>query len=459
MAGLDISRVKTEIKHNVRLSIPLIASQLLYSFSGFIGTAMLARLGQDVLAASVLSSMIWFSLSAVFFGVLNAVSVLVSHQYGSKNDRGVSEVIGQGFILAILTTALISLVLFVAPFFLQFTGQSATILELATRYIHAIQFGVLPLSLVVVIEHFLIGLGKTSVVLFASLILVPLQIVFNYIFIYGFWFVPACGIAGVGYGLAFATLVEVVGFLFYLHGSKQFEKYEVFKRIGIHWRYLKELVRVGLPIGFMSCIEIGAFAIMTFAVARFGVTQLAAHQITFQFAGLLITVVFAMSQAVTVRVGHAVGEGNRSQVDYSIGVGMLITICVMLFLSAIMLIFPHWLIHFDVDIHAPKNQLLVAQATSYFRVLAFLFLFDTFRIIGFGALRGIKDTRFPMLASFVAFWLVGLGLSYLLGFVFDLQSVGIWLGMTLGISVGAVIICWRLFFQLKHLDMVKVAKF
>ena len=206
-------------------------------------------------------------------------------------------------------------------------------------------------------------------------------------------------------------------------------------------------------MGIMSFIEVSAFAVMTFFIAKFGTLALAAHQITFQFLGLMITFVFAMSQAVTVRVGHAVGAVDRSSVVYAIVTGLLLNKGIVFVMAFLIWRFADPLIALDVNTHHVNNISLVAQATNLFHVVAILLVFDNFRIIGFGALRGIKDTKFPMLSSLIAFWIIGLGLGLIFNSLYHAHTVGMWLGMSAGISVGAIIVVWRLVNRLKHIDL------
>jgi multidrug resistance protein, MATE family len=456
MNQLNIQKIKSEALQNMKLSLPLIASQVLYSSTGFLATLMLAHLGQNILAATVLIGMIWAALSVTFFGVLNAVSVLVSHQYGAKNTRAISSIMSQAWILSVIFIVIILALLSTAPYFLHLTHLPSSVLDLSTRYLRAIRLWVPSLVFMIMLEQFLIGVGKTRLVMWVSAILVPLQIGLIYCFVFGKCYLPKTGIAGVGYGVSIADTLGVLALVIYLLRAKQFKAYRLFTQFNYHWRYLKELIQVGIPIGMMRLIEVGAFTIMTYAIAYFGTLQLASHQIVFQFLGIMITIVFAMSQAVTVRVGHAVGALNRDGVNYAIGVGMGVNACVMLLLATILFLFPHWLISLDINVHDEKNYRLVHQVTAIFHVVAFLMIFDNFRIIGFGALRGIKDTRFPMIASLIAFWVVGLSLGLILGFVYNIQATGIWIGMTIGILSGALIILLRLKNRLRSIDLAKI---
>jgi multidrug resistance protein, MATE family len=449
--------IKSEIKDTISLSIPLIASQLIYACSSFIGTAMVAHLGQDALAASVLVSMIWMSLSVFFFGILNSVSVLVSHQFGANNDKAISEIMGQAFILGILVTIVMVLLLCSMPFFLRFTTQPPVVMKLAIEYMHALLWTIPGLIILIICEQFLAGANRTKLVLRISLLVVPIEVPLIYLLIFGKFGFPACGVAGIGYGFATTYSIVALCLTYYLVKSKHYQRFGIFKaihKIDLHW--LKELVRMGLPMGCMHVIEVSTFAVATFWIARFGTTMLAAHQIVMQYLGFAITLVFAMSQAVTVRVGHAVGKQDISGIHNAIYVGMALNFIGIALVALSFNIFPHFFLRLDLDINNAANALLVRDASMLLAIGGVLMLFDNFRIIGFGALRGLKDTKFPMYSSFIAFWVIGLSLAYLLGFKLDFQGKGIWWGLTLGIASGAVVVFIRVQWLLKRIDPAKL---
>lgn len=444
--------IKSEIKENITLSAPLIASQLVYASSGFIGTAMVSRLGEDALAASVLISMIWASLSVLFFGILNSVSVLVSHQHGAKNKIAISEIMGQAVILGIVNSIAILVLLKSASYLLQYSHQPETVLVLANQYIDALLWTIPSLVMLIIYEQFLAGIGQTKLVLRISLLIVPLEIPLIYALIFGKWGLPQCGVAGIGYGFAITYTVTAIGLILFLKHRVFYKKYAIFSNIlKKNFGYLKELTHVGLPIGFMHLIEISAFTITTFWIAYFGTTILAAHQLTLQFLGFFITIVFAMSQAVTIRIGHVMGEKNFSAVKYAAYVGIALNFLIMFVVFVVCIAFPKYLLMIDIDIHDPKNQALVQNATALISIAGVLMIFDSFRIIVFGALRGLKDTRFSMYASLIGFWVVGLSAAYSLGFVFHYSGQGIWWGVTIGIISAALIVYCRMRMLLKKI--------
>ena len=446
--------IRTEIKNTLAISVPLVSSQIVYASSGFLGTAMVARLGEDALAASVLVSMIWMCLSVLFFGILNSISVLISHEYGAGNHEGISKVMGQAFILGLIVTLMLMGAMLFMPFLVDHSKQPAHVLELSRIYTYSLIWQVPGLVLTVILEQFLAGVNRAKMVLRISLMIVPIEIPLIYMLVFGKFGFPELGIAGVGYGFAITYTLSSVLLTWYLCKAKQYQFFGLFSRITtFHGTYFKELLKIGWPMGLMHVIEIFAFTIMTFWVSHFGTTMLAAHQLVLQFLWFAITLVFAMSQAVTVRVGYSVGEGNIQAVHYASYVGMAInSVCVLAVALAFMFA-PAFFLSLDLNVTDPANAQLVHDATTLLYISSVFLICDNFRIISFGALRGLKDTRFPMYAAFVAFWIVGLSTSYYFGFILKGEGAGIWWGMTLGIGIGAIMVLVRLHQRLKTVDI------
>src|SRR3990167_5347475 len=196
--------IRREVKDSVALGFPLLMAWIIYSLSPFIGIVMIAKLGKDALAASILVTMIWGAGITFCFGIFHSVSVLVSQQLGAKNFEAISEVMGQAFFLNILLwVPLISLMLFV-PYLVHWSLPSKEVILYVAQYAHALILAVPGLITLVIFEHFLSGIGRTKMSLWISLWEIPLEIFLMYIFVFGKLGIPAFGIAGVGYGLAFS---------------------------------------------------------------------------------------------------------------------------------------------------------------------------------------------------------------------------------------------------------------
>lgn len=446
-----------ELKETISLSLPLIGSWLIYSLSGFIGTAMVARLGSDALAASVLVGILWMTVTVFFFGIFSSISILVSHQYGARQYNEISYIVGQGIILAILVCPPIMLSIFALPAILNLTAQTSAVTKLALEYGHAIIWSTPGVILLVVFEHFLNGIGRTKLSLWISVLEVPFEILFIYAFIYGKFGLPKCGIAGVGYGFTASYSITVIILMLYLARARFAQPFHIYRHVlSFKKHYFYEIIRVGCPIGITYLIEVTAFAFATFLMARFSTLILAAHQIVIQYMNMTTSAAYAISQAVGIRVGQNVGKQNINSVRNAARVGLIFSFSIMLCLSVIYMLFPHLLLRIDINVHMPHNRALMESAASLMVILGVFQLFDSMRIIETGALRGLKDTRFAMYASLFSFWVIGISSAYLFGFVYHLQGRGVWMGLTIGVIMAAFILYMRLRNRLKKIDLAEI---
>lgn len=456
---LDSKLLISEIKKNLGVGIPLTASGLIYSLTSFISTIMVAHLGTEALAASALVGMIWLCMCTFFFGALNSVSTLVSQQYGAKNYTAISQILASAFHFGLLICIPIILLLWFSPYLLQYSHQNKAVIHFATLYLHTVAFSTPGLLTVIILEQFYSAISMAKLSIYISFIEVPLEIALIYILVFGKLGLPAMGIAGVGLGLCISYSLTAIALILFTLFAKRFKNFHVFQRLNyFNFHYFFEILRVGLPIGGMYLIEVGAFTTVTFIVARLDSITLAAHQIAFQFLGFFITIAFSMGQAATVRVGFQAGAGDLKGVHYSTIIGIILPSVIMFFASIILALFPELFLSIDFSNTTPNPQ-LISVAKSILIVIAFFQFADCIRISGVGTLRGIKDTHFSMWTSIVSFWVTGIPLSYLLGIHWHLGGPGIWIGSTLGITIGTLMTLYRVsssFSKLTQHDLKRI---
>jgi MATE family multidrug resistance protein len=273
---------------------------------------------------------------------------------------------------------------------------------------------------------------------------VPIEIPIIYALIFGKLGLPAYGIAGIGYGFAITYTLTFIGLTLYFLKSSYYAQFGLFKRLNLHWGYFKELIRLGLPMGFMHVIEVSTFMFATFWIAYFGTALLAAHQIVMQYVNFMMTFSYAMSQTITVRVGHELGRGNPTQIYAAVWVGMVLSVSCMLLVACAFYLLPQFFLSLDINVADNNNAQLVQDSIALLSIAAILLVIEDVRYVGFGALRGLKDTKFSMYAALIAFWLIGTSCAYLFGFYYDWHGTGIWCGLTLGTVVGASMVILRL---------------
>lgn len=448
------TKVFSEFRCSVHIAIPLIVTELIYGLSGFITTMFVARLGREELAANILVWPIFVALILFFIGILCSVSVLVAQSFGAKDHNGIQIAARQGILVAIIAAIPMMLAMLVATNILSLTGQDPAIIKLATPYFHSLVWCMLPFTLLIVFEQLLLGMAKTRLVMFMSILIVPVQIGCIYLFMFGKLGLPHCALASIGYGFAcsysFAALV--VGL--FIHFAKPCREYQIFSKFWqFNRRFFTEIFRLGLPIGSMYCLELGLFAAVSLMMGKFGANALAAHQIAMQCTTFGINIIFGLAQTIGIRIGHEVGRNNRDALKLAFFVNLGIGFLSMLILMILYLWFPKLIIALDLNIHDPKYQVLIQYAISFMAVAAFIQFSDCMRMHCVAALRSLKDTKFPMLVSIVGFWLIAFPMAYILGFWLHLHGFGVWCGVLIGLTCCAIALFMRFNYLVSRLDL------
>ena len=433
----------------LKLSIPLIITGFIESSVGFFSTLFLAHLGERELAAGAMVTWIFVTMMVVLWGALTSVSVLVSQKHGAKDVKGVTYAVRDGLLLATLFVIPATLLLWFTPTLLLHMGQDPANVALTESYMRGLVWGIFPDFTGLVLMQFLIGLGHTRSNLMFSLMWVPLNIFCNYVLMFGKLGLPVLGMVGIGWGTTIAYWISTLLLFFYLLWDKNYRVY--FKGIFAWYkpRYLLELWQIGLPMGAMYCIEISFFMVLTLVAGKLGEHVLAANQIALQYMGVISVFTFAMAQAITVRIGHVLGQNDFSKAVYAAYLGIILGTFLM-FLAALTYIFaPDFLISIDLNLADPKNAEVIRCIKEFFIFIAIFQILEATRFGFFGALRGFKDTRFTMLTSLVTFWGIDFPLGYFLAFYCNWGSTSFWWAMLLGECVGILLLFARFRYRVR----------
>lgn len=430
----------------LKLAIPMSMTSLLGSAIFFCHTLFLAKLGSNILAAGALASYLTGTIMVITFGILSSINVLVAHQHGANNEEGIAWIVRDGIWLALLLVMPTFILLWnISPIFL-LLGQKQSVVLLATSYLHAWAWGLLPQFIMAALIELMIGLGQMRVILIVTVLGVALSIFFSFVLIFGQWGFPSLGIAGAGFGLSITNWILVVGMILFMR--KDFPGY--FSRL-FHLTkpsHLMELLHLGFPMGLMYCIEVGFFFALTLLMGTFGANILAANQIVMQYNGLLISVVFSIAQAVTVRMGHLIGAGDVASARSAGYTGVCLSGLLMAVAALFFWFYPSMLISIDFDVNQSKNQEIVHFAIQFLAVCAIFQFFEACRITFFGALRAVKDTRFTLFISIISFWLISLPVGYFFVSYLNMGEVGLWWGMVLGGIFSVILLAWRYHYKM-----------
>lgn len=439
--------IKTFFKNDVAslltLALPMIFMGVIQSGVMFFDTIFLAHLGKNVLAAGALVNWLFATFIVVLLGSLSAINILISNKFGEENHKAIAQIFREGLWLAIFIIPFAFLVFwFIGPVFGWF-GQSTETVQLATSYLHALAFATIAWFPMMVCFELIMGIGDMRVMMAGNIVMVLLNILFNYLFIFGKFGFPALGIAGAGCGMAISYTITLIGLLVFLINQSKYKPY--FKSLLTFEKpaFWVELLKTGIPIGVMYCFELAFFLALTLFMGAYNAELLVPNQITLQYGTLILTSAFAIAQAVTIRMGHLLGAKEIPAAKKANDAGIFLTLLVMGLAAIIYLVFPNQLIGLDFDVNDRTNSSIFYYTRQFLIVSAFYQIFEGVRIALFGALRSLQDTRFSLIASIIGFWAIPFPVGYLLAHYTNLGGTGMWWGMTLGAIVNMGLLHWR----------------
>lgn len=438
------SRVIAEIKECLVLAIPLAGAQLSQAATTFVDTIMMGILGSQIIAAGALGAITFHLLITVGSAIISAVSPLVAEAYGSGRVEQVGGVVRQGLWLSVILAIPATLLIWHSGSLLRLLGQEPENVILAEGYLRAIAWGYLPALGFAVLRSFVSALSRPRPVIITMIGGTLLNIAANYILAFGKFGFPALGLAGLGWASALSLWAMFAALAIYILYQPQLRVYGAFSDLHqFEAKVFGELLRVGMPIGVLAGVEGGFFTCVTFLMGQLGTATLAAHQIALQTAVVTFMIPLGISIATTIRVGQCMGQGNPKGARLAGFVGIGIAALCMTLTGILFWTIPGKIVSLYLDTANPANAVVVDLAKTLLAVAAMFQIADGIQVAAAGALRGLKDTRVPLLIGTLAYWGIGLPCGYILGMVWGFGAVGLWWGFAIGLAVAAGILTWR----------------
>jgi MATE family multidrug resistance protein len=433
-----------ELGETLKLAAPMAATQLGQIAMMTTDLAFIGRLGDAAVAAAALAGTIYFVAFTVGMGLMSAVAPLAAQAFGARDPRGVRRSLRAGLWAALL----ISLPIMAFPLrgeqILHALGQADEPARLAQQYLFGLVWGVAPALWFIAIRGFMGALNRPQPIFWITLAAIPLNALLVYLLLYGEFGLPRLGLFGVGLASASVNGATFLAGLWFATQRKPFKRYHVLARLWrIDWALMRQLMIIGAPISISFLLEYGLFSSAALLMGMISTTALAAHQIALQVTAILFMIPYGISMAATVRVGHAVGRNDAAGVRraglVAMGVGaafgIVLTLAVIVTRFAIARLFlGENLANIDATILLAAQLLLVG---------ATFFITDGLQTIAAGALRGINDTRVPLLFAAVSYWVIGFCSAYVLAFFTPLGATGVWVGLSLGTLVYATLLILR----------------
>ncbi|WP_420003282.1 MATE family efflux transporter [Arenibacterium sp. LLYu02] len=424
------------------LGLPLMGGHLAQFAIGLTDTIMLGWYGVAELAAVTLAQsyyFVWFILGA---GFAFAVMPMVAAAVATGDHRRVRRSTRMGLWLSIAYGAVAMPLLWFSEAILLATGQEPQVAADAGTYLQIAGWGVFPALLVMVFKSYLAGLERTQAVLWITILAALVNGALNYLLIFGHFGFPEMGLEGAA--LASIATQAVSALAVVLYSLRRLPEHDLLRNLHVIDReMMTEIFRHGLPIGLTTLCEVSLFTASAMMMGWLGTEALAAHGIAISVAGLVFMLHLGLSNAATIRVGNALGRGDRAHLAR----GAIVVTCASLLIAGatvtLFLTMPEPLILLFLDPEDPKRLEIVAIGVSLLAMAGIFQLTDAMQVIALGLLRGLLDTGVPMVMAALSYWAVGVPASYLLGFYFGWGGVGVWAGLIFGLSTAGILLMTR----------------
>jgi MATE family multidrug resistance protein len=441
---VTVSIWRAEFSDTVRLALPMALTQLGQIAMMTTDLALLGRLGDRVVAATALAHTILFGAFVIGMGIVSAVAPLAAQAFGAQQPHLVRRALRVGLWAAAMLGLPLSIAQLNGEDVLLALGQERETAALAAGYLQSLGWSLIPAWWFIALRGFMGAVNRPEPGLWITVAAIPANALLAYALIYGAFGLPRLELFGAGLATTIVDIGMCIASIWVAYACEPFRQYRILGRFWrADWALFGRLFAIGAPISATFLLEYGVFAAAALLMGRIGTVPLAAHQIALTTASVMFMIPFGVSLAATVRVGHAVGRRDplaaRRAGLAAIALGgafmAAMTLIVIALRERIPLLF--------LGSAADNATATAALAATLLVVGASFFIADGVQTIAAGALRGLNDTRIPMLFAAACFWLIGFSACYGLGFPLGMGAVGVWIGLSIGLIVYALLLVWR----------------
>ena len=434
----------TDAKPLLILGLPIIGSHLAQMLLHVTDTVLLGRYGTVALDAVVLATSAFFVLFILGSGFGIAVMGMVASALGRGDETLVRRETRMGMWLSILFGVLTMPIFWNTGAILRAAGQDPQVAALAQDFLRIAGWGMIPALLVMVLKSYLAALERTQVVLWVTLAAVGVNFAIAYCFIFGRFGAPEWGVRGAALASLATQYMTFVALALYAAYARESRRFTLFRRFWRpDWVTLVRVLRLGLPTGLTGLAESGLFVAASMMMGWIGRVELAAHGIAMEITALSFMVHLGLSNAATVRVGRAMGEGDKAAMRRAALAATGLSLGFVVLMLGLFLSVPERLIGIFLDPAKGDAVAIVGFGATFLAVAALFQLFDAMQVIALGLLRAVQDTRAPMWIAAISYWMVGIPCSYGLAFVAHLGGAGLWLGLAAGLAAAAALLMLR----------------
>lgn len=443
-------------KRNLKVALPVMMTQLGASLVGLFDSIMVGRYATIDLAAVSFSNAIFFTVMVFAMGALMGLTPLVGIQVGELQQakqahpiqEKISSLFQNGMLFTVILSILTLLLLGGCIPFLHCFGQDPDVVEAARAYYILIVLSIIPFLSFTFFKQFLEGLGNTSVAMVITLVMNSLNIFLNWLFIYGNWGCPELGATGAGIGSLVARMGMPICFLAVMYFRKEWAGYLRSMRIqNFRWSVIKELSKIGFPIGVQTLMETIAFTAAFIIIGWISKEALAAHQIANQLCDMTFMIILGIGSATTIRVSHQLGANNLEGVRMA-GNASIHLVLIINTIGAILMI----ALCQQIPLLFTRDQEVIAIASQLVILAGVLQLADGLQVVAAAMLRGITDVKVPMVIAMISYTVICISVGLFLAFPMGMGASGIWVGFVVGLSIAAI--CLHIRFRKKFKQLI-----
>ncbi len=438
-------------KINIKLAYPIMLGQVGHILTGIADSIMVGNISAGHLAAGALGHSIYIVFFIIGLGIATGITPLVGISYGEKNYRECGNYLKNGLFATMIIGFIMMLIMILALPLLSFLGQPPEVIKLAKPYYIISAFSIIPSMLFVAMKQFTEGITLTKPAMTASIVFNIANIILNYLLIYGNFGFPRLELEGAAWatfisraGMGLSLLLYVFyhpKFKIYLH-NLNWKKYSV--------KHIRKILVLGFPISLQYLLEVAAFSFGALMMGWLSSSALAAHQIAISIAGFTYLAASGIGSAATIRISNLLGERRPEELKIS-GNASFILVLIWMSIAAVLLI----ALRYVIPAFYVSESEVIELSAQLFIVAAIFQIFDGMQVTALGALRGLEDVKVPTLIALLSYWIVALPVGYLLGIVFEIGAVGIWLGYVAGLILAAVLLYGRFKLLLSRIVFLK----
>lgn len=438
--------IKIHLKNTVELAYPVVIGQLGFIMMQVVDSIMVGGLGANPLAAASVANSIAMLIFIIGLGVSIAVTPLVAISVGAVRENECGLLFRQSMIINISLSIILCTITFVCSDLLIYLNQPPVVTKLASSYTKIIGLSFIPAMMFQTYKQFIEGFSIMRPAMIITILANVINAFSNWVLIFGNFGAPSLGLDGAGWATFISRFFMAGVLILYVRRITKFKAYDLsITFLPINTRVIKKILSLGLPSGFQYFFEVGAFSFAVVMVGWLGTIQLAAHQIAINLASISFMGALGISAAGSIRVGNAVG---RKDIIKTRRAGFSAILLSALFMFGCGLLFV--LLRNELPKLYINDSSVISLASSVLIVAALFQVSDGVQAVGIGILRGLTDVKGPTVIAFIAYWIIGLPIGYILGFTLHLGVIGIWLGLLIGLSVSAVMLTFRFNYKSKN---------